>query len=196
MYKKVIKRILDFLVALMATPFVLLVVLILAPFIYFCDKGPIFYNAERCGKNGKSFKMFKLRSMYVNAPDLRNDDGSTYSSDNDIRVTPIGKFMRKTSLDELPQVLNVLIGDMSIVGPRPTLPLDETTEMNEDRINRNSVRPGITGYAQAYFRNSIGTSGKFHYDNVYVKNISFVLDLKIILKTVCSVFLRQNIYTN
>lgn len=196
MYKKVIKRILDFLIALMATPFVLLVVIILAPFIYFYDKGPIFYNAERCGKNGKSFKMFKLRSMYVNAPDIRNDDGSTYSSDDDIRVTPIGKFMRKTSLDELPQVLNVLIGDMSIVGPRPTLPLDEKAEMDQERIIRNSVRPGITGYAQAYFRNSIDASEKFYYDNIYVKNISFVLDLKIILKTVCSVFLRQNINTN
>ena len=98
MYKKFIKRLLDFLLALIATPFVLLVIAIMAPFIYLEDRGPVFYNATRRGKDGKNFKMFKLRSMYVNAPDLRNADGSTFNSANDPRVTKIGKFMRKTSI--------------------------------------------------------------------------------------------------
>ena len=126
MYKKFFKRFIDIVLSLLATPFVLLVIAIMAPFIFFEDKGPIFYNATRRGRNGKNFKMFKLRSMYVNAPDLKNPDGSTFNSDKDPRVTKIGRFMRKTSVDELPQILNVLIGDMSFIGPRPTLALTPT----------------------------------------------------------------------
>ena len=121
MYKKFFKRAIDIVLSLIATPFVLLVTIIMAPFIYLEDRGPIFYNATRRGRNGKTFKMFKLRSMYLNAPDIKNADGSTFNSDNDPRVTKIGRIMRKTSVDELPQILNVLIGDMSFIGPRPTL---------------------------------------------------------------------------
>ena len=108
---------------------------------YFEDKGPIFYNATRRGRNGKNFKMFKLRSMYVNSPDLKNPDGSTFNSDKDPRVTKIGRIMRKTSIDELPQILNVLLGHMSFIGPRPTLaitPYEELPE-SEKEYDRNTA---------------------------------------------------------
>ena len=109
MYARFFKRFFDIIGSLFFLPFVALVILVLAPFIWMIDKGPVFYNATRAGKGYRPFKMFKLRSMYVNSPDLKNPDGSTFNSDNDPRVTPIGRFLRKTSLDELPQLLNVLL---------------------------------------------------------------------------------------
>ena len=121
MYKCFFKRVLDLLLAILALPFVLLLIAIAAPLIWLEDRGSVFYNAKRMGRNGRPFKMFKLRSMKVNAPDLRNADGSTFNSSDDPRVTRIGRFMRKTSIDEIPQILNVLIGDMSFVGPRPVI---------------------------------------------------------------------------
>ena len=116
MYSKGIKRVFDFIIGLIALPFVLVITVVMAPIIYFNDKGPIFYNASRLGKDGKPFKMYKFRSMMVNAPDIRNEDGSTYNGDDDPRVTKVGKFMRKTSIDEVPQFLNVLLGDSGIIG--------------------------------------------------------------------------------
>ena len=195
MYKNFFKRLIDIVLSLLVLPFVLLVIVIMAPFIYLEDKGPIFYNATRRGRNGKTFKMFKLRSMYVNAPDLKNPDGSTFNSDKDPRVTKIGRFMRKTSVDELPQIFHVLIGDMSFIGPRPTLALTPYEELPELRKKRLQVRPGITGYAQAYYRNSITQDEKFKHDCYYVDNISFFLDIKILFKTVFSVLKRENINT-
>lgn len=115
MYKCFFKRFFDIIIALLFLPFILFVFVVIAPIIYFTDKGPVFYNAKRAGKRAKPFKMFKFRSMYVNSPDLRNADGSTYNGEDDPRVTRIGKILRKTSLDELPQLLNVLLGDMSFV---------------------------------------------------------------------------------
>ena len=194
MYKNYLKRCFDFCIALIATPFVLLIIVLLAPFIYLDDKGPIFYNAERRGLHGKKFKMIKFRSMYVNSPDLRNDDGSTFNSENDPRVTKMGKLMRKTSIDELPQILNVLKGDMSFIGPRPTLaqrPLEQISEHDKIRYN---VRPGITGYAQAYYRNSISQEEKYEMDNYYVNNVSFILDIRILIKTISSVLKRDNVF--
>ena len=120
-YKHFFKRVLDIVLGLIALPFVLIVFIVFAPMIYLEDKGPVFYNAPRVGKNGKPFVMYKFRSMYVNAPDLKMEDGSTYNGADDPRMTKIGAFMRKTSLDEFPQFLNVLKGDMSIIGPRPDL---------------------------------------------------------------------------
>lgn len=195
MYKHFFKRFIDIILSLIAAPFVLLVIVIIAPFIYFTDRGPVFYNATRRGRNGKTFKMFKLRSMYVNAPDLKNPDGSTFNSDKDPRVTKIGRIMRKTSIDELPQILNVLIGDMSFIGPRPTLVITPYEELPEERKKRLQVRPGITGYAQAYYRNSITQDEKFKHDCYYVDNVSFVLDVKILFRTVFSVLKRENINT-
>lgn len=197
MYVHFFKRLIDILIGLCALPFVVLVVTIFAPIIFLTDKGPVFYNATRAGKDYKPFKMFKLRSMYVNSPDLKNPDGSTFNSDNDPRVTPVGKFMRKTSLDEIPQFLNVLIGDMSFMGPRPKLyTLAKSLEtMNQDHRDSYKIKPGITGYAQAYFRNSITNEEKFHWDAYYANNISFIMDLKIVFKTIKSVLFRENINT-
>lgn len=197
MYKHFFKRLFDIIGSLIILPFVLLEIIILAPFIWLTDKGPVFYNAQRAGKGYKPFKMFKLRSMYVNSPDLRNADGSTFNSDNDPRVTPIGRIMRKTSLDEFPQFLNILIGDMSFVGPRPKLynPEKKLEEMNYDWKKSFSVKPGVTGYAQAYFRNSITNEEKFHWDAYYADNVTFLMDLKIIFQTVWSVIARKNINT-
>ncbi len=190
------KRLFDIVVSLIALPFVLLAIAVTAPFIYFTDKGPVFYNAERLGRKGKVFKMYKLRSMRVNSPDIKNADGSTYNGENDPRVTKIGKLMRKTSVDELPQFLNVLKGDMSLIGPRAHL----TTHykgyefLDEKRKRRLDVRPGITGYSQAYYRNSATSEQKIENDVYYVENLSFVLDVKIFFKTVFSVIKRENIY--
>ena len=134
--------------------------------------------------------------MYINSPDLRNSDGSTFNSSNDPRVTKVGKFMRKTSLDEIPQIFNVLIGQMSLVGPRPTLATKNFLDISEDERKRYTVRPGITGYSQAYYRNSISQSEKFRQDNYYVDNISFLLDAKIIIKTVASVLKHDNVFVS
>lgn len=195
MYKYFFKRIIDIIIGLVALPFVVLVVVVFAPFIYFTDKGPIFYNAERIGKNGKHFKMYKLRSMYVNAPDIRNADGSTFNSDNDPRVTPIGRIMRKTSLDELPQFLNVLKGDMSFIGPRPKVGKIDIEKLSDDKRKSFSLKPGVTGYAQAYYRNSITNDEKFHYDAYYADHLTFWMDVKIIFQTFWSVIARKNINT-
>lgn len=197
MYNNFFKRVIDIMIGLVALPFVILVVLFCAPFIYLCDRGPVFYNATRAGKDYKPFKMFKLRSMYVNSPDLKNPDGSTYNSDDDPRVTPIGRFMRKTSLDEFPQFLNVLIGDMSFIGPRPKLynPDKYPNGLAGDMKTSFMVKPGVTGYAQAYYRNSITQSEKFHWDAYYAENLSFLMDVRIIFRTVWSVVTRSNINT-
>lgn len=197
MYKHFFKRLFDIIGALIILPFVLLEIIILAPFIWLTDRGPVFYNAYRAGKNYKPFKMFKLRSMYVNSPDLKNPDGSTWNSDNDPRVTPIGRIMRMTSLDEFPQFLNVLMGDMSFVGPRPKLYRKENTieSYSGDKRKSYSIKPGITGYTQAFFRNSITQDEKFKWDAYYADNVSLWMDVKVIFQTIYSVVARKNINT-
>ena len=190
------KRFFDIFVSLCALPFVLLIILILAPIIYLADRGPVFYNAERLGYRGKTFKMYKLRSMKVNSPNLKNADGSTYNGENDPRVTRIGKLMRKTSLDEFPQFLNVLKGDMSLIGPRAHLTTNYRGYelLDEPHKKRLEVRPGITGYSQAYFRNAATSAQKMEHDVYYAEHISFGLDVKILIQTVFSVLGRKNIY--
>lgn len=193
MYKKFVKRILDLLIAILALPFLLLMILIMSPIIYFNDKGPVFYNAKRLGKNGKLYTMFKFRSMYVNAPDIRLADGSTYNGADDPRVTKVGRFMRSTSIDELPQLLNVLNGTMSLIGPRPDLP-DDLERYPEDLKVLLTVRPGITGYCQAYWRNGATTTEKMEADAYYATHVSFLFDVKILVKTIATVCGRKNIY--
>ena len=193
MYKHFFKRVIDFLIALIALPFFLLALIFMAPIIFFTDRGPVFYNAKRIGRNGKLFKMYKFRSMYVNAPDIRLADGSTYNGEDDPRVTPIGRFMRKTSIDELPQILNILLGHMSLIGPRPDPP-DWLERYPEDIKVFLTVRPGITGYSQAYYRNSADGEQKMQHDAFYARNCSFVMDVKIFFKTVATVLLRENLY--
>ena len=196
MYKHFFKRLFDFIVALIALPFFILIFIFVAPAIKLCDGGPIFYNAPRLGKKGKVFKMYKFRSMKVNSPNIKNADGSTYNGKNDPRVTKIGKFLRKTSLDETPQIINILLGHMSLIGPRAHLTTNykgyETLDdMHKRRID---VRPGITGYNQAYFRNSVNSEQKMINDVYYVDNLSFWMDVKVFFKTISSVLKSENVY--
>lgn len=193
MYKFFFKRFFDFIISLIALPFVLLITLFVAIAIKIDDRGPIFYCGKRIGKNGKLFKMVKFRSMKVNAPDIRLPDGSTYNGEDDPRVTRVGKFLRKTSLDEIPQVFNILVGQMSIIGPRPDTP-DWIDKYSEETKIFLKARPGITGYSQAYYRNSVDSVKKMENDVYYVKHLSFWLDVKIFFKTIATVVSRENVY--
>jgi len=195
MYSGFFKRLLDIIIAIIGMPIFFIIIIIIAPIIYFQDKGNIFYNAPRLGKNGKVFKMYKFRSMKINAPDIRNADGSTFNSEDDIRLTKIGNFIRKTSLDETPQILNILKGDMSIIGPRPDLPEHKKLYENDEE-RKLEVRPGITGYNQAYFRNTIPWKERIRNDIFYIDNISFFMDIKIIFRTIYSVIKREDVYIN
>ena len=193
MYKKFFKRLFDIFVSLLGLPFFLILFLIIAPLIYLSDKGTIFYNASRLGKNGRVFKMYKFRSMKMNAPDIRNEDGSTFNSESDLRLTKIGKFLRKTSIDEIPQIINVLKGNMSFVGPRPDLP--EHLKLYEgNEIRKLEVRPGITGLNQAYYRNAIPWKKRIVHDIYYVDQLNLLLDLKIFFKTILVIIKRDNVY--
>ena len=194
MYQKFFKRLIDIFIALLAMPFVGLSILIFGPMIYFEDRGTIFYKAKRRGLNGCIFEMYKFRSMKMNAPDYRNADNSTYVSANDDRITKIGRFLRKTSIDELPQFINVLKGDMSLIGPRPVTTDKPLSEYDEKRLVRLTVKPGITGYSQAYFRRSISQEETLEKDAVYARNVSFIGDVKIFCKTVQTVLLQRNVY--
>lgn len=196
MYKKYIKRIIDFVLALIASPFVVIVICIVGPMIWLEDKGSIFYVAKRRGKDYKEFSMYKLRSMKMNAPKIKNMDGSTYCGENDERLTKIGKIIRKTSIDELPQVFNILKGDMSIIGPRPYLASTKVNlnDLPKDFQIRASVRPGLTGYEEAYYRNTKTVEETRALDVYYVENLSFLLDLRIFFKTIKTVLLRENVF--
>ena len=192
MYNSFFKRVFDLIIALLAFPLVLMLIVFIGPIIWFDDKGPIFYAGKRIGKGGKPFGMLKFRSMKVNAPDIRLEDGSTYNGDDDPRVTKVGRFLRKTSLDEIPQLLNVLTGEMSLIGIRPD-PLDWLEKYNEHERVILTVKPGITGYNQAYYRNSADGELKLKNDVYYAEHISFWLDVKIFFKTIKTVLLRENI---
>src|SRR5699024_2231076 len=135
------------------------------------------------------------RSMRVNAPPLLNADGSTYNSKEDPRVTRVGKFMRESSIDEIPQILNVLKGEMSVIGPRASL-ISVLDTYKSDEVDKMKVRPGITGYTQAYYRNGLTNREKRLMDAMYANNVGFWLDIKIFLKTIITVFKKDNLYTN
>lgn len=193
MYEKYMKRIFDFGISLIALPFVIFIIIVVSPFIIIDDGFPVFYNAERIGRNGKLFKMYKFRSMKKDAPDIRLEDGSTYNGEDDPRVTKIGRILRSNSLDEIPQLLNVLKGEMSLIGPRPDPP-DWIERYNEDEKVFLKVRPGITGYSQAYFRNSVDSKAKIDNDVFYAQNCSFLLDIKILFRTIIVVLQHENVY--
>lgn len=190
---KYIKRALDLIFSLILFPLLFIVLLVLGPIIYFSDKGPIFYLSKRIGVKGKVFNMYKFRSMKVDAPDIRNADNSTFNGQNDPRVTRIGRVIRKLSIDEIPQLINVIKGDMSFIGPRPNMATTLYNDLDKIRKARLDVRPGITGYSQAYYRNSISAIEKYKYDVFYVNNLSFKLDIKIFFKTITSVIFAKNI---
>lgn len=189
---RVIKRTFDLLFSLVLMIPIGIVIGISAIFIKAEDGGPIFYMAERTGRFGIPFKMYKLRSMKVNAPDIRLADGSTYNGEDDPRVTRFGRFARKTSIDELPQVINILKGEMSFIGPRPDTPMYLDKYTDEERMAL-TVRPGITGYNQAINRNAVLTKEKLKNDVYYVKHLSLWFDIKIVFMTVITVLSHRNI---
>lgn len=189
---RAIKRTFDLLCSLILMIPIGIVIVISAIFIKAEDGGPVFYMAERTGRFGIPFRMYKLRSMKVNAPDIRLADGSTYNGEDDPRVTRFGRFVRKTSIDELPQVINILKGDMSFIGPRPDTPMYLDKYTDEERMVL-TVRPGITGYNQAINRNAVLTKEKLKNDVYYVKHLSLWFDIKIVFMTVITVLNHRNI---
>lgn len=194
-YPRYIKRGLDILLCLIGFPIFLIIFIVVSLAIKLEDNGPIFYIADRIGKDGKLLKMYKFRSMKVDAPNILNPDGSTYNSATDNRVTRVGRVIRRTSIDETPQILNVLKGEMSIIGPRAS-GYDALPTYKQDEKDKMKVLPGITGYTQAYFRNNLSVRDKRLKDAWYANNVSFLLDFKIFLKTISTVLKRENIYTN
>lgn len=192
-YARYGKRACDLAISTAALPVVGLVVAGCGLAIKREDGGPIFYNAPRVGQGGREFTMYKLRSMKVDAPDLVMEDGSTYNGADDPRMTKVGAFMRKTSLDELPQFLNVLKGDMSVVGPRPDLKRETELYQGNEAL-KLTVKPGITGYAAVYGRNSLPWHERLALDVHYVRNLSFGLDAQVFLKTFATVLNQEGIY--
>ena len=195
LYQLIIKRIIDIIICLVLLPFVIIILIPIAIAIKLDDNGPIFYHSNRIGVNFKEFKMLKFRSMKVDAPDIRNTDGSTFNSNSDSRVTRVGRFLRETSLDEIPQIFNIIKGNMSIIGPRPGDVESKSTYKNDEK-DKLLIRPGITGYNQAYYRNNIGVRDKRLLDAYYAHNVSFLWDLRIFFKTISTVLKKENIYTN
>lgn len=186
MYKRIVKRFLDFVISLcgliVLSPLFFIVTIVL----FFNNKGKPFFFQLRPGKNGKIFKIVKFKTM-----NDRKDNAGNLLSDAE-RLMKTGRFVRKTSLDELPQLLNVIKGDMSLIGPRPLLPayLDLYSDFQN---RRHEVKPGITGWAQVNGRNAISWDKKFELDVWYVNNLSFALDIKILFKTIQKVIKREGI---
>ncbi|MFK7696951.1 sugar transferase [Paenibacillus sp. HJGM_3] len=193
MYQKVFKRVFDLFFAVISMVIFLVLYIVVGLAIKIEDGGPILFSGERLGRNGKSYRMYKFRSMKVNAPDWRLKDGSTYNAEDDPRQTKVGKILRKTSLDEVPQLINIIKGEMSFIGPRPD-PIDWLEKYSDDDKVLLKVLPGVSGYNQAYFRNSTNGRQKTDNDVFYTKNISFLLDVRIIFVTILSVFIKKNIY--
>lgn len=198
---KFVKRAFDFIVALAAIVAISPLLLIISAIVYLGDPGPVIYGQLRIGKNGKAFKMWKFRSMYKNADKMidqltdeqRQQYITEFKIDNDPRITPVGNFLRKTSLDELPQLFNVLCNDMSLVGPRPLIESEIQTYYADMFDTLLSVKPGVTGYWQAYARNnSTYQSGqRQQMEMYYVNHASIMLDIKILFRTVASVLRRD-----
>ena len=194
-YAKYFKRILDIAVSLVSLPAVAVVGVPISILIKAEDGGDVFFCSDRYGVDMKRFKMVKFRSMKMNAEDIRNSDGTTFNSATDSRQTNIGRFLRKTSLDELGQFWNVLKGDMSFVGPRPSPMGNEATYDDYIKI-KFKVRPGITGLNQALLRNTATLEERYHNDVFYAEHVCFSLDVTIIFLTLNSVLLQKNIYNS
>jgi lipopolysaccharide/colanic/teichoic acid biosynthesis glycosyltransferase len=186
MYRKIVKPLLDFFAALAGLLLVSPIFIFVTIGLFFANEGKPFFFQTRPGKNAKLFRIIKFKTM--------NDKKDTHGNllPDAARLTKVGQFVRKTSLDEIPQLLNVLIGDMSLVGPRPLLP-DYLPFYNEFQKQRHLVKPGITGWAQVNGRNAISWEQKFEYDVWYVKNVSFYLDCKILFLTIKKVAVSEGI---
>ena len=187
MYKNFFKRIIDFTIVLVALLVIWPVLLVITVWLHFANKGAgAFFTQDRPGKDGKIFKVIKFKSM----TDERDENGKLLP--NEQRITKIGKFIRSTSIDELPQLINVLKGDMALIGPRPLLP--RYLELySKEQMRRHEVRPGITGWAQVNGRNAITWTEKFKLDVWYVDNCTIITDFKIIFKTIESVLKKKDI---
>lgn len=198
---KFVKRAFDFIVALVAIVAISPLLLIISAIVYLGDPGSVIYGQLRIGKNGKAFKMWKFRSMYKNADKMidqltdeqRQQYITEFKIDNDPRITPVGNFLRKTSLDELPQLFNVLCNDMSLVGPRPLIESEIQTYYADMFDTLLSVKPGVTGYWQAYARNNATyqSGQRQQMEMYYVNHASIMLDIKILFRTVASVLRRD-----
>lgn len=186
MYKSFFKRLIDIVVSVVFILCFWWLYIVLALLIKIKLGGPVLFKQERPGLNGKIFTMYKFRSM----TDGRDKNGKLLSDSE--RVTSFGRVLRATSLDEIPEFVNVLKGDMSLVGPRPLL-VEYLPRYNEFQARRHEVKPGITGWAQINGRNAISWEDKFKYDVEYVINQSFLMDLKILFLTVKKVVVRENI---
>ena len=187
MYRNGIKRFLDFWIALIALVCISPILLIVSIWLHFANKGAgVFFFQERPGLHGKIFKIVKFKTM----TDERDDDGNLLP--DSVRLTKVGKFVRSTSIDELPQLINVLKGDMALIGPRPLL-TEYFPLYNKEQAKRHNVRPGITGWAQCHGRNEISWQEKFKLDVWYVENCSFLTDIKIIITTINTVLNRKGI---
>ena len=186
MYKNCIKRLLDILLSLTGTILLCWLYLILFILVRVKLGSPVFFKQQRPGKNEKIFTLYKFRTM----TDARDENGNLLP--DEVRLTAFGKMLRSTSLDELPELFNILKGDMSLIGPRPLL-VKYLPLYNEEQRHRHDVRPGLTGLAQVNGRNAISWEKKFEYDVEYVRNLSFLLDCRILLQTVKAVVQREGI---
>lgn len=186
MYKNFIKSFLDYLFSYTVFIVILPFFLLLTCLLYFFNKGGVFFTQDRPGKHGKVFKLIKFKTM----TDERDANGKLLPDDQ--RITSVGKFIRSTSLDEIPQLINVMKGDMSVIGPRPLL-VSYLKLYTERQSRRHEVKPGITGWAQVNGRNSISWEDKFELDVWYVDHLSFLLDLKIFWLTIKKVIVREGI---
>lgn len=187
MYKHFFKRLIDFILVLCVLLAIWPILLIITVWLHFANKGAgAFFTQDRPGKNGKNFKVIKYKTM----TDERDAEGNLLPDAD--RLTKVGRFVRSTSIDELPQLINVLKGDMALIGPRPLLP-QYLPLYSPEQARRHEVRPGITGWAQIHGRNAISWTKKFEYDVWYVDHCSFLLDLKIVFLTIKKVFIREGI---
>lgn len=189
MYLKV-KRVLDFILSLIALIILFIPFVIIGIVIKIESKGPVFFKQERIGKNKNHFFIYKFRSMRADAP---KDMPTHLLNDATSYITKSGNFLRKTSLDELPQLINILKGEMSIVGPRPALWNQDDLVAERDKYGANDVRPGLTGLAQVNGRDELEIPVKAKFDGEYVEKISFIQDVKIILLTIVKIFKREGI---
>lgn len=192
-YQRIVKRMMDIILSFFALMLFAPLMIFIALLIKIDSPGPVLFRQIRVGKDGKPFTCYKFRTMYEGAPDIRNPDGSTYNAPDDPRLTRVGRFLRRTTLDELPQFINVLKGDMSIVGPRPDLP-DQVRFYSERHKKRLLVKPGMTGWAWIHGRNSIPWELRRELDVEYVENYSLWLDFYILLRTIPMVLLAKGVY--
>lgn len=195
MYKKYFKRLIDLFLSIIGLLVSLVPFIIIIIALKIDSKGPVFFKQKRLGEHGNEFEILKFRTMVIGAEKM--GDGLAIKSESDNRITKVGRFLRKTSLDELPQFINIVRGDMSLIGPRPPVtyhPYKGYNQYPEYAKKRFEAKPGITGLAQVVYRNSATWEERFVYDIKYVENITFMNDLKLIFQTLYSLIKKEDVY--